>query len=265
MSRYRAHMGQGIYLDGRTFDLPGDWVPAEPAVLDLALGQASIALGIGRLDPVTVRKRLFAYFNPESKFAGALFNTVDGPSNAQDDVTAADLLAVTTLSIELDPRQIRQLTEAGIKRSQVLRALGKIDPAVPIEELGSGGMDTRFLLGAVSDFYREVRSTPKSSSNRWVFASKLGARKRPRLLPVRDNVVCKFLGGVHNIRDTSLGSHDIDLQVFGYLMSAPEIQQALHDWWAELRSEYGRQLDDVPPLRLLDVALWNAGIAQGYN
>ncbi len=137
--------------------------------------------------------------------------------------------------------------------------------AVPVQELGSRGMDTRGLLGAVTDLYREVRSAPEPTSNRWVFASKLAARKRPSLLPVRDNVVCRFLGGARNIRDTALGSHDIDLQVFGYLMSAPQIQNALENWRSELTSEYGKQIDEVTTLRLLDVALWNAGIAQGYN
>lgn len=257
-------MSQGIYADGRTYELPSTWTPAELPVLEFATAQALIAVGAGAGNPDTVRKQLVKYFDPNGKYAGALFNTIGPSPNAPNDITPADLLAVTTLSMSLDPRQIRQLLEPTTKRELVLRALQQIDSDIPIQELGSGEVDPRPMLNAVSDFYREVRSTPKPTSTRWVFASKLAARKRSNLLPVRDNVVCKFLAGERNLNRTTIGSHDIDLQVFGYLMSHARVRDALDHWWSELRAEHGSILDDVTPLRILDVALWNAGIAAGY-
>jgi len=257
-------MSQGIYADGRTYDLPSTWTRAELPVLEFATAQALVAVGAGAGNPDTVRKQLVRYFDPNGKYTGALFNTIGPSQNAVDDITPADLLAVTTLSMTLDPRQIRQLLEPTSKRELVLRALQQIDTDIPVQELGSGGVDPRPMLNAVSDFYREVRSTPNPTSTRWVFASKLAARKRPNLLPVRDNVVCKFLAGERSLNRTTIGSHDIDLQVFGYLMSHARVRDALDHWWSELRTEYGPILDDVTPLRILDVALWNAGIAAGY-
>ncbi len=47
-------------------------------------------------------------------------------------------------------------------------------------------------------------------------------------------------------------------------MSHPRVREALNHWWAELRSEYGSATETLTPLRLLDVTLWNAGIASGY-
>ncbi|WP_345525449.1 DUF6308 family protein [Nocardioides endophyticus] len=257
-------MSRGVYADGRTYELPANWTPAEPAVLEVATAQALAALGAGAGEPDKVRRSLVKYFDPDGKYAGALFSTIGPSQSSADDITAADLLAVTTLSMTLDPRQIRQLLDPSSKRTQVLRALRQIDTSIPVQDLGSGGLDPRPMLSAISDLYRELRATPKPSSTRWVFASKLAARKRPNLLPVRDNVVCKFLAGERNLSHTTVGSHDIDLQIFGYLMSHPRVRDALGHWWSELHAEHGSVVDDVTPLRLLDVALWNAGIASGY-
>lgn len=72
------------------------------------------------------------YFNPDDKYAGALFSAIGPTEDASDDITAADLLAVTTPSITLDARQVRQLLAPGLKRQQVLRALRQIEATIPI-------------------------------------------------------------------------------------------------------------------------------------
>ena len=41
--------------------------------------------------------------------------------------------------------------------------------------------------------FKTVMSSEEKSSNWWVFGSKLSARKRPLLFPVRDSLVCGYL------------------------------------------------------------------------
>ena len=53
-------------------------------------------------------------------------------------------------------------------------------------------------LLAMADMYQALKSALSppdvKNPNPWVTASKLCARKRPDLFPVRDNVVCTYLG-----------------------------------------------------------------------
>jgi len=91
-------MPQGTYADGRTFTLPTPWVPVAQSVFAGATSQALAALGaLAGADRDRVREGLVAYFNPDGKYAGALFNAIAGTECAPDEITAADLLAVSTL------------------------------------------------------------------------------------------------------------------------------------------------------------------------
>lgn len=87
--------------------------------------------------------------------------------------------------------------------------------------------------------------------NKWVTASKLAARKRPALIPVRDRVIVKHL---------ELDNRDFreDWRVMRYLLRDNDVLEAL----AEVRSLAARQqpvVADLPDLRLLDSALWMHG------
>jgi Family of unknown function (DUF6308) len=57
--------------------------------------------------------------------------------------------------------------------------------------------------------------------NAWVTASKLCARKRPDLFPVRDRIVCEYLGLLKN------GNYQVDWQVFRYLISQRDVRDAI--------------------------------------
>lgn len=83
----------------------------------------------------------------------------------------------------------------------------------------------------------------------WVTAGKLCARKRPRLFPVRDALVCGALG-LSRYR-----SYQIDWQVYRAAMRDPQILAALYAVRDEAAATPDVHLDDVP-LRWLDVILW---------
>ncbi len=107
----------------------------------------------------------------------------------------------------------------------------------------------------------ELRRTPDATANRWVFAAKVCARKRPDLFPLRDRLVCTYLAGSHDLRSSALGPFRTDVQVFASLMSDPAVREAI----AGHRTELGDAAARVPDLRLLDAALWLAALAHGYG
>ncbi|WP_371708456.1 DUF6308 family protein [Nesterenkonia sp. NBAIMH1] len=76
--------------------------------------------------------------------------------------------------------------------------------------------------GARCEFYDLVKDSlakaGTKASSTWVTASKVTARKRPKLFPVRDSEVCKLLG----MQD--LGDRENDWCVFRELMLDSEIQ-----------------------------------------
>lgn len=103
------------------------------------------------------------------------------------------------------------------------------------------------------------RGLLSGGSQRWVTAAKLCARKRPRLFPVRDNLVCEYLSGGRPLKtgDGWPGDFSIDIQVYGYLMTHPKVIAGLS--WVRDELETGRAIRvDDEDLRLLDSALWMA-------
>ena len=125
--------------------------------------------------------------------------------------------------------------------------------------------DTAHVLETLYALYAEVRATPEAKSKKWVFASKLCARKLPHLMPVRDNVVCEYLAGKPLSSRGGMSHFEVDLQVFAFLMSDPQVRAQLKELQSRLRQRYRVAVDPVPLLRVLDVALWMAGRDAGLG
>lgn len=69
-----------------------------------------------------------------------------------------------------------------------------------------------------------------SNSNRWVTAAKICARKRPRLFPVRDNMVCSLLADGRALnagKNGWPGNFSVDIQVYAYLLTDDEDMRVL--------------------------------------
>ena len=110
---------------------------------------------------------------------------------------------------------------------------------------------------AMSEFYELVKrtlATPGArDSDRWVAASKVTARKRPDLFPVRDGVV---RNGLNIMR---FGDYGVDWPIFQRIITDEGVMSRLKALPGQIKDCAGNRpvdLDGEPLLRLLDAALW---------
>jgi Family of unknown function (DUF6308) len=241
----------GRYADGRSYQLPTGWPQAIQEVLDTSVNQALVALRAPQC-----ADRIRGYYNREGDFSGTTF--LDVQPNDPFDITAADLWAVATLNVPVLARHGRLLLDANDARTRILRQLELLDsidlPIADLEQGKNGSTTTLDHMWNLHHAFRSLLSSDDKESIRWVFAAKMCARKRPRLFPVRDQLVCRWLGGGRPLRtgDGWPGDFSIDIQVYAYLMTHEGVRSEIariHDQINEVRL-------DEEDLRLLDVALW---------
>ncbi len=145
---------------------------------------------------------------------------------------------------------MRRLLEPSPDRSLVLRLLAE-DRLALDADLAMADADT---LLAMADLHEALKSclSPAhvSSKNSWVTASKLCARKRPDLFPVRDSVVCGVLGLGHN--------YQVDWQVFRRRLIQDESVRTRLDARVDAATAAGGADIGHPNRRLrhLDALLW---------
>lgn len=194
-------------------------------------------------------ERVRQYYDAKTNYAGATFAGLE--PNASDEITATDLLAVTTLSVDIPVLAVRRILENESIQNELREKLESL-PSCSLENT----VERDFP--AMKEFYDLVKSllvkADTKSSNAWVTASKITARKRPALFPVRDNVVCKLLG------INRLGDRAKDWVVFRELMRDEEIRAVLSSTVSKAEAVKDERVVrfDVEPLRQLDVALWTA-------
>ena len=229
---------------------PDGWPAAGPALIEEATKKSLKALSNDTERPAT--DRLARYYDRNRNFVGATF--VELAPNAPNDITAADLHAVSLMKVEIGPGATRRLLEGSTHRPAILEAPTGVDH----KDLLVAGPD-EFL--AMEKLYRAVKtalSHPDAKDpNAWVTASKLCARKRFDLFPVRDNVVCDYLGLIPTAKGAK-GNYQIDYQVYRALIGDRQIIAAIDDLEDELRAGVpDRDVRlDTGRLRLLDAALW---------
>jgi hypothetical protein len=111
-------------------------------------------------------------------------------------------------------------------------------------------------LQAMEDFHlalkQAISPTESPTANPWVTASKLSARKRPDLFPVRDSVVCRALGLQERKQN-----YQVDWLVYRSLMQDDQIRfrldQVIDEAARHPGVDVGRRMSR---LRHLDVVLW---------
>lgn len=230
---------------------PGADIPDEldRGVLERAVNQAREALSDEK--KAGVIQRLVAYYAVGGNYAGASFATLAPVEPMM--ITATDLHATTLLSVDIGPGATRRLLAPSPDRDRALEALRN----VPDTDLAAADAATLRLMEDVYRWVKETLSSPTAKDpNPWVTASKLCARKRPRLFPVRDRNVCDYLGIL------SLNDFRKDWLVFRHLMRNPDLMQVLNQLPGRVRAAARERevvLDDSP-LRLLDAALWTCTV-----
>lgn len=129
-----------------------------------------------------LRDAVSLYFDPAQPFAGDTFDSLG--RNSPDEITADDLLAVTLLDVRWTPSAIRALL--GEQAAQVSKLLGEIDNDTDI-----WADEGAKHLAAVDPLWKLLCNLSGVRDTR---ASKLLARKRPRLIPITDSIIVSAVG-----------------------------------------------------------------------
>lgn len=226
-------------------EIPIGWPELPPKLRDQATDRALKALRLDGVRPAQDRLRF--YYDVDGDYAGATFAQL-APIEP-DNINATDLHATRLLSVPIGAGATRRFLDDGAARTEVLDALHSL----PDRDLLVADPST---LEAMEFFYLAVKTNLSAASTRhpnaWVTASKLCARKRPELFPVRDRKVSAYLGLTrHN-------SYKIDWQVFRHLIGDRDVITAI-DALSDATRAGARgtrlRLDDSR-LRLLDAAIW---------
>ncbi|MCL3863013.1 DUF6308 family protein [Actinotalea sp. K2] len=234
--------------------IPDGWPVADPALIANATNRSLDALS-NDTDRTAI-SRLARYYDRTRNFVGATF--VELFPNTPNDITAVDLHAVTLMSVEIGPGATRRLLGGNTHRPAILEALAGVEHK---DLLVAGPAD----LLAMEKLYAAVKAALSDPStkdpNAWVTASKLCARKRPDLFPVRDNLVCNYLGLIPTAKGAK-GNYQIDYQVYRALIGDRQIIEAIDALREQLRAEHDVRADSGR-LRVLDAALWTWAAGKG--
>jgi uncharacterized protein DUF6308 len=174
-----------------------------------------------------VRPAVAAYFDPAAGFAGMTFGTLG--DNPPDQLTPADLLAVSLLDITWRPDVVQRLL--GSDRARLAGLLAGISADVDL------WLATDADLGAVDAAWDALLDIPGVGT---ASAAKLLARKRPRLCPITDKVVIR-----------AVGLPGLTWEVLRCLLQDPAAR-------AEVEALRPPEAAGASLLRILDVAIWVA-------
>lgn len=196
-------------------------------------------------DALTLLQRY--YGSAERGFApagGAAFDSWDSAGTRGQDAdwfTADDLVAVTFLNVRVQaPAARRLLVDDRDRFADLLTALG---PDRDLVDIDSPLADD--WVGW--DVMRALRELPDIGAT---IASKLLARKRPRLRPIWDSVVVAVMN-----------THDLQWEPLRSALRADEC--ALHRRLLRLRDQAGLG-EHISALRILDVIAWREGKDRGF-
>lgn len=179
-------------------------------------------------------------------FTGRHFEAFAGGGDTEkvrDEVTSADVLALSLLSME---RKLGRFALDVLEtHSQQINHLLAGIPPTPIYEMNEH--DYPCVLGPGSPAWESWDLLRRcGGTNRWVAANKLLARKRPHLLPVYDSVVRAQLHHPANIWEC----------LWSWFHGRPDRVTAVHMLQGEVAG-----IEHVSLLRCLDVVLWMRGTA----
>ncbi|MFC7527576.1 DUF6308 family protein [Actinoplanes sp. GCM10030250] len=172
-----------------------------------------------------INRLVATYFDPDRPFAGISYDLVgENPPYA---LVLDDLLATTLLDISWRPRAIRKLASSG---DHVASKLAAIPHDLDLWDASPE------VLGSATVLHQWLDGLPGVGT---VIASKLLARKRPRLVPIHDDVVLRVLAPPKN--------------QFWATLAAALTDPVLRNDIEALRPD---GVASPSLLRLLDVAIW---------
>ncbi|NNM45392.1 DUF6308 family protein [Knoellia koreensis] len=185
---------------------------------------------------VTALRQYFGLTGQEP-FTGASFERLGGGGDrpeVRDQLTPEDLVAVTMLSVDVDPRAA--LAILGPLRGDISALLGKLPTGLDLVDVEGSSITPEWPAWKL---WSRLHDLPNVG---FVTASKLLARKRPRLIPVYDTVVRERVGR----------PDDFWMSLHGALQ---ENDHALHRRLLSIRDEAGVGAD-ISALRVFDIVAW---------
>ena len=171
-----------------------------------------------------LREAVTLFFDPRQPFAGKTFDSLG--RNPPDEITSDDLFAVTLLDVRWPPLAVRFLLVDQAPRASELLGMIDID-----KDLWDNDAD----LEQAAPMWKLLCNLHGVADTR---ASKLLARKRPRLIPITDSVVVSAVG--------TRGTTWATLQ---YCFRDEQFRQSV----MALRPT---SATDISLLRVFDVAMW---------
>lgn len=213
----------------------------------MVAGATALAKNLHKwLDHERAEKDLDAYFAEpyqaapgDPVYSGRFFERLDGGGDRPavcERFTAADLLAVQMLSVDVPPE-----TTIGILHGRLGRTLSRRLHEIPTD-IALGDPEAREHLVDNSPADQAWRLLKDQKGAGYVTAGKLLARKRPNLIPVYDSVVKCALEEPHELW--------LGLQA---VLADPDT--GIRGRLAELRAAC-RVPAEVGELRVLDVVVW---------
>ena len=185
------------------------------------------------------------YYHGSLRATGALFDTWDTTGTRGADIdrfTADDVVAITTLSVRIGPEAAHELLVAETDCfHELLQALGPDRDLVDEDH----ELDDEWPGWAMMEALKGLPGVGPTT------ASKLLARKRPRLRPIWDQVVAGVVGGEKLLWDP--------LRV-----ALRENEGALHHRLLGLRAT-AELPGEVSALRVFDVICWQEGKDRGLR
>lgn len=178
-----------------------------------------------------LRKLIEEYLKgpPETKFAGGLFDELK--SNKPDVVEASDLVAVSLLDVRFGADAVKKLLEEEF----INRELGEIPNNQDLWEVNEE------VLDHLEKTFLKLKGLDGVGRTK---ATKLLARKRPRVAPISDSVVEKFYG----------------LSEWEYLRPLRRLLGSNLNYVGQINDLVNPQIGYVPStLRILDISIWMAG------
>lgn len=187
---------------------------------------------------VTLLQQYYGTPNRTSYYTGAMFDSWDSTSTRtadRDRFSADDFVAVTLLSVNAGGDAARALLrDRAAEFSDLLAKVG------PDRDLGDepGPIDRSWPAWELETRLRSVRGIGIT------VASKLIARKRPRLYPIYDSVVTEVLG--------TKRAHLVPIHTT--LATSPDLRRRLR-----VARHHAQLPESISELRVLDVITWMHG------
>lgn len=233
---------------------PLDLKTNEGVVLAGKVVEAALKRTLAALDPETrpaERVRAFYSTDPRSGYAGSMFTRLE---TDPWQVEAGDLWATSLLSVQVPARYGQRLLLDDAVRTRTAELLRAIDPALELGRLNDAEAEVE--IPRAIELYQHLREQRRPGSNAWVMPAKLAARKRPHLLPVRDNLVFLYLEGISEPHErTALRQVQADIWLMRFLLREPSVDEKLTRVIAAASAEANVELD-TSRLRILDTVLW---------